>query len=97
MFGGIAPAELVRPGADLEPLNRRLAQQNPNLKIAAPVLLAQGLTDTTVLPFLTDQLDGELRARRNKLRYLSYPDVEHVGIVGAADRATRKFLRTRLK
>jgi Secretory lipase len=97
-FGGIAPADLVRPGADLEPLNRRLAQQNPNLKIDVPILLAQGLSDTTVFPFLTDQLDGELRARRtNRVRYLTYPDVEHVGIVAAADRPTRRFFRARLK
>ena len=97
-FGGIAPADLVRPGADLEPLNRRLAQQNPNLKIGVPVLLAQGLSDTTVFPFLTNQLDGELRARRsNRVRYLTYPDVEHVGIVGAADAATRRFFKARLK
>jgi pimeloyl-ACP methyl ester carboxylesterase len=97
-FGGIAPADLVRPGADLEPLNKLLARQNPNLRIAAPVLIAQGMSDTTVLPFTTDQLNSELRARRsNKVRYLTYPDVEHVGIVGAADRPTRRFFRARLK
>jgi pimeloyl-ACP methyl ester carboxylesterase len=97
-FGGIAPADLVRPGADLEPLNKLLARQNPNLRIAAPVLIAQGMSDTTVLPFTTDQLDSELRARSgNQVRYLTYADVEHVGIVGAADRATRRFLRARLK
>jgi pimeloyl-ACP methyl ester carboxylesterase len=97
-FGGIAPADLVRPGADLEPLNRRLAQQNPNLRIDVPILLAQGLSDTTVFPFLTNQLEGELRARRNnKVRYLTYPDVEHVGIVGAADLPTRRFFKGRLK
>jgi pimeloyl-ACP methyl ester carboxylesterase len=96
-FGGIAPADLVRPGADLEPLHKRLAQQNPDLKIAVPILLAQGLTDTTVLPPLTDQLDRELRARRNRVRYRTYPDVEHVGIVGAADQATRRFFKARLK
>jgi pimeloyl-ACP methyl ester carboxylesterase len=96
-FGGIAPADLVRPGADLEALHRLLAQQNPNLTIAAPILLAQGLSDTTVLPFLTNQLDNELRTRRNKVRYLTYPDVEHVGIVGAADTATRRFFKARLK
>jgi pimeloyl-ACP methyl ester carboxylesterase len=96
-FGGIAPADLVRPGADLEPLNKVLAQQNPNLKIAAPILLAQGLSDTTVLPFTTNQLDTELRARRNKVDYLTYPEVEHVGIVGAADRPTRRFFKARLR
>lgn len=96
-FGGIAPADLVRPGADLEPLIKRLARQNPDLKIAVPILLAQGLADTTVLPPLTEQLDGELRARRNRVRYLTYPEVEHVGIVSAADEATRRFFKARLK
>jgi pimeloyl-ACP methyl ester carboxylesterase len=96
-FGGIAPADLVRPGADMEPLNRRLVQQNPDLKIAAPILLAQGLTDDVVLAPFTDQLDGELRARRNSVRHLTYPGVGHGGIVAAADRATRRFFRARLK
>jgi pimeloyl-ACP methyl ester carboxylesterase len=96
-FGGIAPADLVRPGADLEPLNKVLVRQNPNLKISAPILLAQGLNDTTVLPVTTDQLDTELRARRNKVDYRTYPGVEHVGIVAAADQPTRRFFRARLK
>jgi acetyl esterase/lipase len=97
VFGGIAPADLVRPGADLGPLNELLARQNPDLKIAAPVLLAQGLSDTTVLPFLTDQLDDELRGRGNDVRYLSYTGIEHVGVVAAADTATRRFFRARLR
>jgi pimeloyl-ACP methyl ester carboxylesterase len=96
-FGGIAPADLIRPGADLAPMHRILERQNPNLKIAAPILLAQGLTDTTVLPFLTDQLNTELRARRSKVRYLTYPEIEHVGIVAAADRPTRRFFKARLE
>jgi fermentation-respiration switch protein FrsA (DUF1100 family) len=96
-FGGIAPAELVRPGVDLEPLNKLLAQQNPNLKIGVPILLAQGLSDGTVFPFMTNQLDGELRARKEKVEYLTYPGIEHVGIVGAADAATQKFFKSRLR
>jgi pimeloyl-ACP methyl ester carboxylesterase len=96
-FGGIAPADLVRPGADLKPLNEVLAQQNPDLKIAAPILLAQGLRDATVLPSFTSQLDGELRARKNKVKYLTYPGIDHVGVVAAADKPTRKFFKARLK
>jgi fermentation-respiration switch protein FrsA (DUF1100 family) len=87
----------VREGADLGPLTQILKAQNPDLKIKAPVLLAQGLGDTTVFPFMTNQLDGELRARKNKVQYLTYPDVSHVGIVGAADLPTRKFFAKRLK
>src|SRR5918999_6024117 len=96
-FGGTAPADLVRPGADLEPLHEVLERQNPDLKIAVPILLAQGLTDTTVLPFRTNQLDSELRERKNKVRYLTYPEIEHVGVVAAADMRTRKFFKARLK
>jgi pimeloyl-ACP methyl ester carboxylesterase len=96
-FGGLAPAELVRPGANLDPLNKILDEQNPNLKIRAPILLAQGLSDTTVLPFMSNQLDAELRARKTKVRYLTYDGIEHVGIVGAADQPTRKFFAARLK
>ena len=96
-FGGLAPAELVKPGVDLEPLSKILDAQNPNLKIAAPVLLAQGLSDTTVLPFMTNQLDTELVAGKNKVKYLTYEGISHVAIVGAADQPTRKFFAARLK
>jgi fermentation-respiration switch protein FrsA (DUF1100 family) len=97
LFGGLAPSELVRPGADLEPLHEILDAQNPDLKISVPILLAQGLNDTTVLPFMSNQLNTELRAWKNRVRYLTYPDVEHVGVVGAADRSTRKFFARRLR
>lgn len=96
-FGGIAPADMVRPGADLEPLHEILERQNPDLKITVPILLAQGLTDTTVLPFLTSQLASELRERKNRVRYLTYAEIEHVGVVAAADMPTRKFFKARLK
>ncbi len=59
--------------------------------------MAQGLSDTTVFPFMTNQLDTELRAGKNKVTYLTYPNVEHVGIVGAADARTRSFFAKRLK
>jgi pimeloyl-ACP methyl ester carboxylesterase len=96
-FGGLAPAQLVRPGADLTRLAEILDAQNPSLKIAAPVLLAQGLSDGTVMPFMTNQLDTELRGKGNRVTYLTYPGVEHVGIVGAADQRTRSFFAARLK
>ena len=49
-FGGEAPASLIRDGADLNPLLKVLdEQENPDLKITVPVLLLQGLSDSTVL------------------------------------------------
>ena len=97
LFGGLAPASLIRPGADMSKLNSILDDQNPNLKISAPVLMAQGLSDTTVFPFMSNQLDTELRATGDKVTYLTFPDVDHVGVVGAADARTRKFFAARLK
>ena len=41
-FGGLAPASLVRPGADMSKLHSILDAQNPNLKIAAPILHGPG-------------------------------------------------------
>jgi pimeloyl-ACP methyl ester carboxylesterase len=96
-FGGLAPAALIRPGADMTELSELLDAQNPGLRIKAPVLLAQGLSDGTVLPFTTNQLDEELRAKGDKVKYVTYPGIEHVGIVGAADQPTREFFAARLK
>jgi hypothetical protein len=62
-FGGLSPAQLVRPGADLRPLYRVLDAENPARRIPAPVRLFQGAADTTVPRPLTDRLAGELRRR----------------------------------
>ena len=50
-----------------------------------------------MLPFLTDTLDTELRKTGDKVTYKTYPGVDHVGVVGAADTATRAFFKARLK
>ncbi|MBN1530773.1 MAG: alpha/beta fold hydrolase, partial [Thermoleophilaceae bacterium] len=97
LFGGLPPSEMLRPGADVTAFTKALDAQNPNLKIAAPVLLLQGLTDPLTQPFMSDLLAAELRASGNRLTYLTYPGVEHIGIVGAADARTRKFFAARLR
>jgi pimeloyl-ACP methyl ester carboxylesterase len=97
-YGGLAPAALIRPGADLRTLNRVIDAQNPDLSIKAPIFIAQGDADGTVPPFLTEQLRGQLRARKeNRLTYVSYPGVGHADVVGAADERTREFLKARLR
>jgi predicted esterase len=87
---------MLRPGADLTAFGNALDAQNPDLKIAAPVLLLQGLTDPLTQPFMSNQLAAELKKRGNRVTYVTYPGVEHIGIVGAADARTRKFLAARL-
>jgi pimeloyl-ACP methyl ester carboxylesterase len=96
-LGGLAPAELTRPGADLSTLEQLLDKENPNLRIRVPVLMLQGEADTTVFPFLTDQLASEYRKRGNRLTYAKYPGVDHVGIVTAADDRAEAFVRARLR
>jgi fermentation-respiration switch protein FrsA (DUF1100 family) len=83
-FGGVAPANLFRPDADLAPVIAALnADDDPEaLKIAGPVLIEQGKADTTVFPAFTDQLNSELKGRGVKVTYKTYEGVDHRGAVG---------------
>jgi pimeloyl-ACP methyl ester carboxylesterase len=96
-LGALAPSELTRPGADLSLLERLLDKENPNLRIRVPVLMLQGEADTTVFPFLTDQLADEYQARRNRFTYAKYPGVGHGDIVTAADARAEAFIGARLR
>ncbi len=84
-LAGIAPSDLVRPGADTSGLLDVLGEQNPVAGSAAPILLAQGLADTTTFPFLTDALNDDLTAvPGNDVTYLTYPGVDHGSILDAS-------------
>jgi pimeloyl-ACP methyl ester carboxylesterase len=84
-LGGIAPADLERSGANLNPLYAVLAKENPDVTTEAPIFLAQGDDDTTVFPFYTQKLDTELTSGGNTVRYQTYPGVTHSNIVSAAE------------
>ena len=62
----------------------------------APILLAQGLADTTVFPFLTNSLNDELVAKGNQVDYQTYPDVDHSQVVAAAEDQAMAFFEQRL-
>ncbi|MEA2440271.1 MAG: hypothetical protein QOH76_1695 [Thermoleophilaceae bacterium] len=96
--GGLAPSELLRDDADLNPLVAALDVSDPeNLTVKTPLAVEQGSADKTVFPALTDQLVKELRGRKAKIEYRKYKDVSHGAIVvAAADHAT-KYLKTRLR
>lgn len=84
-LAGIAPNQLVRPGADTDVLLERLAEQNPVVKSSAPIVLAQGLADTTTFPFLTSNLNIDLgKVPGNDVDYLTYPGVDHGTILDAS-------------
>jgi dienelactone hydrolase len=95
-FGGLAPSTLIRDGADTTELDRALEAMNPAVKIDGPILLAQGSADSTAFPFYTDQLNGELEAKGDNVTYMTYPGVDHGGIVDAAEADAMAFFESRL-
>jgi pimeloyl-ACP methyl ester carboxylesterase len=97
-FGSLSPADLFRAGVPLEPAFKLLGQSDPeHLKIHAPLYIAQGSADNTVIPGFTDQLDSALRAAGTKIDYKKYAGVDHGGIVAAAHQDTLAWARALLR
>lgn len=97
-FGGLAPAEFFRGGADLAAVTRAVSASDPeDLTIASPLLISQGVADGTVPKAVTDALVAELRDNKAKVAYRTYEGVGHADVVtaGAADAAA--FIAKRLK
>jgi fermentation-respiration switch protein FrsA (DUF1100 family) len=82
-FGGVAPADLFRPDADVAPIVAALNRDDDpeELKIGGPVLIEQGLADTTVFPNFTNDLVRAYKGRGVKVTYKTYPGVDHAGAV----------------
>ena len=95
-LGGIAPSTMIRPGTDQKPLLETLTANNPAVATPQPIFMAQGTADTTVFPFLTDQLNGELVALGDDVDYKLYPGANHGGVVEAAEADSLAFLNERL-
>src|SRR5215204_5871948 len=95
-YGGLAPSELQRPGADLSALNPVLAAMNPRVRSRAPIQIEQGESDTIVLKQYTDQLRDELLAAGNQLIYKTYPGIDHVGVVTAGEADALAFFEQAL-
>jgi len=95
-FGGLAPADIPRAGADPSPLFAALGRNDPEkLTIRTPVLIAQGRSDTTVFPALTDALNQAYVKRGVKVTYKNYEGVNHAAIVNAGAADATSFLRRR--
>jgi pimeloyl-ACP methyl ester carboxylesterase len=96
-FGGVAPADLIRSGANLTSLEQVLAAHDDveSVRIKTPIQIDQGTADTTVFPNFTDDLVTEFKGRKNPLTYFKYDKVTHGGVVTAANKNALKFLKTR--
>jgi pimeloyl-ACP methyl ester carboxylesterase len=95
-LGGIPPSHLIRSGADLAPVNPVLAGMNPLVRTAAPILIAQGESDTTVFPNYTDKLKDELVNAGDQVTYNKYPGVDHVGVVSSGEADALAFFQQML-
>jgi dienelactone hydrolase len=95
-LGGIAPADLIRSGANKNPIYRVLGNQNPDVTTAAPIFLAQGTADTTVFPQFTTALSNELKGLGDRVRYQLFHGVDHSGIVSAAEGDVLPWFEMRL-
>ncbi len=95
-LGGIAPADMLRSGANKNPLYRVLGNQNPAVTTSAPVFLAQGTADTTVFPQFTTLLNNELKGMGDHVRYQLFHGVTHSAIVSAAEPDVLPWFEKRL-
>lgn len=97
-FGALAPADLVRPGADLAPTIAALdANDTETLTIRTPLRVEQGLADTTVFPTFTAQLVDALRGRGAKIAVADRAGVDHGGIVTAGAAGATAWMAQRLR
>ena len=98
-FGGLAPNELFKPGADLSGVIAALNANDPEtLKVRSPVQIEQGTADGTVLPMFTNQLVPALKGNGAKVTYKTYDGLDHAGVVVKAKPAAdaTSFVRSRL-
>ncbi len=99
-WGGLAPADLLRAGADQRDVVAALRANGPErLKFGRkPVLIDQGEADGTVLPPFTLSLVQKLKANgARSLTYTTYKGVDHGGIVAKAAAASTRWIAKRLR
>lgn len=98
-FGGMAPADLVRPEVDISAVVAALDAQDPETrKIRTSLRVQQGESDTTVFKTFTDQLVAGYSEGAVDLTYKTYPGVDHGGIVTGARpaREATSYIKSRL-
>src|SRR3954451_12526779 len=96
-WGGLAPADILKQGADTSKIVAYLNTNDPEgLKIRTPLLILQGTSDTTGLPPLTDQLDNQLAAAGPKVPNKKHDGTAPGGIVAAADTDALAFAKQEL-
>jgi pimeloyl-ACP methyl ester carboxylesterase len=100
-YGSVAPADMIRSGADIGPLLAELGKRDDpeDLTIHTPVRIQQGVADTTVFKAFTDQTVDAYRKRGVHVTYKTYEGVDHGGAVTNAKSArdATSYIRSRLR
>jgi pimeloyl-ACP methyl ester carboxylesterase len=92
----LVPAEMFRPGADLGPLLKVLAANDPAmLRPRTPVLIVQGNDDPIVARRSTDHIAASLHASGAMLAYHRYPGRGHYDLIQAAHTENVQWIDTR--
>ena len=65
-------------------LGRRLLANTPNARIEAPLLIAQGLADTLVLPSAQETYVRRLCGQGRQVDYRTYRGYDHLSVVSAS-------------
>jgi pimeloyl-ACP methyl ester carboxylesterase len=97
-LGGLPLDQFIASNADLAPEIRALAANDPDsLRIKGPVLIEQGLADTTVIPAFDQALSQELAKDGAAVTYHTYAGATHGGVLTAAAKDATAFLRKHLR
>lgn len=78
---GVIDRPIWKQSPNEGPLAARLAANVPQRPIGAPLLIAQGLTDTLVLPEAQQQYVDARCAAGQQVDYRTYPGKDHMGVV----------------
>lgn len=96
-LGGLPLTKLVKPSANLAPLAVALKRNDPDtLRIRGPVLIEQGLADTTVFPAFDKELSQSLRGAGDSVTYHTYAGASHSGVLIASAKDATAFVKRRL-
>lgn len=99
---GLDPGELFKPGwqstADGARMIEALNAANPAVKVGAPVMIPQGLSDGTVQPTFTGQLITQLEGLNNPslIDYVTYPGATHSSVLAASRADVDNFVKALL-
>jgi pimeloyl-ACP methyl ester carboxylesterase len=96
-FGGLPLNQFVKANANLGPAIADLQKNDPDgLKIGAPVMLAQGTADATVVPMFTQELAASLSGVGDKVTFDTYAGQTHSTVLAAAQKDAAAFIKQHL-